>query len=73
MSHGRTVSRTTRGGIVIHEFLRELADHLETDEELDVQTAGFMKCRSPVLAKRYIVRDGEVLHADLSSLEPING
>lgn len=32
----------------------------------------FTKCRFPVLAKRYVVRDGEVLHADLSSLEPIN-
>lgn len=59
------------GGIVTHEFLRELADHLKAEEELDIQTAGFTKCRFPVLAKRYIVRDGEVLHADLSSLESI--
>jgi hypothetical protein len=29
------------GGIVTHEFLRELATHLETGEELDIQTAGF--------------------------------
>ena len=55
-----------------HEFLRELADHLETDEELDIQTAGFTKCRFPVLAKRYVVRDGDVLRADLSFLEPID-
>ena len=60
------------GGIVTHEFLRELADHLEVNEELDIQTAGFTKCRFPVLAKRYVVRDGEVLHADLSSPEPID-
>jgi len=60
------------GGIVTHEFLRELADHLEADEELDIQTAGFTKCRFPILAKRYVIRDGEVLHADLSSLEPID-
>ena len=39
------------GGIVTHEFLRGLADHLETDEELDVQTAGFTKCHFAVLAK----------------------
>ena len=60
------------GGIVTHEFLRELADHLEADEEFDIQTAGFTKCRFPVLAKRYVVRDGEVLHADLSSPGPID-
>ena len=60
------------GGIVTHEFLRELSNHLEADEEFDIQTAGFTKCRFPVLAKRYVVRDGEVLHADLSSLDPID-
>jgi hypothetical protein len=60
------------GRIVTHEFLRELADHLEADEELDIQTAEFTKCRFPVLAKRYVVRDGEVLHTDLSSPEPID-
>ncbi|ELY72070.1 hypothetical protein C487_19693 [Natrinema pallidum DSM 3751] len=43
-----------------------------THEELDIQTAGFTKCRFPVLAKRYVVRDGEVLHADLSSPDPID-
>ena len=59
------------GGIVTHEFLQTLADYLEADEELDIQTAGFTKCRFPVLAKRYVVRDGEVLHADLNSPEPI--
>ena len=55
------------GGIVTHEFLRTLAWHLEADEESDIQTAGFTKCRFPILAKRYVVRDGEVLHAELSS------
>ena len=50
-----------------HEFLRELADHLEANEEFDIQTAGFTKCRFPVLAKRYVVRHGEVLQVDLSS------
>ena len=60
------------GGIVTHEFLWAPADHLEADEELDIQITGFTECRLPVLAKRYVVRDGEVLHADLSSLEPID-
>nr|WP_081603290.1 MULTISPECIES: hypothetical protein [unclassified Haloferax] len=60
------------GSLVTHEFLRKLANYLEPDEELDIQTAGFTNCRFPVLAKRYVVRDGEVLHADLNSLKPIN-
>ena len=60
------------GGIVTHEFLRELADHLEADQEFDIQTAGFTKCRFPVLAKRYVVRNGGVLHADLSYPDPID-
>jgi len=60
------------GGLVTHEFLRTLAGYLEPNEELDIQTAGFTKCRFPVLAKRYVIRDGEVLHADLSSLDPID-
>ncbi|MFC4552367.1 hypothetical protein [Halorussus sp. GCM10023401] len=60
------------GGLVTHEFLRTLAGYLEPNEELDIQTAGFTKCRFPVLAKRYVIRDGEVLHADLSSLDLID-
>ncbi|MFC4451949.1 hypothetical protein [Halorussus aquaticus] len=60
------------GGLVTHEFLRTLAGYLEPNEELDIQTAGFTKCRFPVLAKRYVIRDDEVLHADLSSLDPID-
>ena len=60
------------GGVVTHEFLRTLADYLQPDEELDIQTAGFTKCRFPVLAKRYIIREGEVLYADLSAPEPID-
>jgi len=32
---------------------------------------GYTKCRFPVLAKRYVVRDGEVLYADLSTLKTI--
>ncbi len=61
------------GGFVTHEFLRKLANYLEPGEELDIQTAGYTKCRFPVLAKRYTVRDGEILHADLSALDPIDG
>lgn len=60
------------GGIVTHEFLRTLAGYLESGEELDIQTAGYTKCRFPVLAKRYVVREGDVLHADLSGLKPID-
>ncbi|KAA9396284.1 hypothetical protein Har1130_19695 [Haloarcula sp. CBA1130] len=41
-------------------------------QELDTQTAGFTKCCFSVLAKRYIDRDGEVLHADISSPDPID-
>jgi len=41
------------GGIVAHEFLRELADHLKADEELDIQIAGFTKCRFPVQQVSY--------------------
>ncbi|MBC9987940.1 MULTISPECIES: hypothetical protein [Haloferax] len=59
-------------GIVTHEFLRKLAGYLEVDEELDIQTAGFTKCRFPVLAKRYVIRDGEVLYANLNSSDPID-
>jgi hypothetical protein len=47
-------------------------DRIGSDEEFDIQTAGFTKCRFPVLAKRYVVRDGEVLHADLNSPDPID-
>ncbi|MDR5657800.1 hypothetical protein RH831_11520 [Halodesulfurarchaeum sp. HSR-GB] len=60
------------GGIVTHEFLRQLAEYIDGDQEIDIQTAGYTKCRFPVLATRYVVRDGEVLHADLSGLDPID-
>ncbi|WP_135823172.1 MULTISPECIES: hypothetical protein [Halobacteriales] len=59
------------GGIVTHEFLRQLAEYIDGDQELDIQTAGYTKCRFPVLAKRYVIRNGEVLHADLTGLDPI--
>lgn len=59
------------GGMVTHELLWDLADYVAEDEEFDIQTAGFTKCRFPVLAKRYVVRPGEVLHADLDTLEPV--
>jgi hypothetical protein len=58
---------------VTHDLLRELANYLKSDEEFDIQTAGFTNCRFPVLAKRYLVRDGKVLHTDLSSPDPIDG
>jgi hypothetical protein len=60
------------GGEATREFLWALAAYIDEDEELDIQTAGFTKCRFPVLATRYVVRPGEVLHADLGSLEPLD-
>jgi len=48
-----------------------LAGYLKSGEELDIQTTGYTKCRFPVLAKRYVVREGDVLHANLSNLKPI--
>ncbi|SFL64378.1 hypothetical protein SAMN04487950_4475 [Halogranum rubrum] len=60
------------GGVMTQEFLRTLADYLQPDEELDIQTAGFTKCRFPVLATRYVIREGEVMYADLSAPEPID-
>ncbi|MCW8173339.1 hypothetical protein D8S78_21010 [Natrialba swarupiae] len=50
-----------------HEFLRTVVGYLEPNEELNIQTAGFTKCRFPALTKRYVLHDGEVLHADLCS------
>lgn len=43
----------------------------ESEEELRQQIAGYTKCRFPVHAQRYVVRENEVLHADLGSLNPI--
>jgi len=62
-----------KAGQRTHEFLRTLAAYVEEGDELDIQTAGFTKCRFPVLASRYVVRDGDVLQADLRTLEPIKG
>ncbi len=59
-------------GPVTHEFLRSLTDYIEEGEEFDIQSAGFTKCRFPVYASRYLLRDGEVLHADLNRAEPID-
>lgn len=55
-------------GEATHELLHALTAYVEEDE-LDIQTAGFTKCRFPVLASRYVVRDGEVLYAGLDGLE----
>ena len=59
-------------GIATRSFLRQLSKYIAPDVELDIQTAGFTKCRFPILAKRYVVRDGEVLHTDLGGLELID-
>ena len=47
------------GGERTEEFLRELASYIATDETLDIQTAGFTKCRFPVLASRCVGRRTE--------------
>lgn len=60
------------GATVTRHWLRELSEYIVPGGELDIQTAGFTKCRFPVLAKRYVVRHGEVLHTDLSGLKPID-
>ena len=59
------------GGLATHEFLRKLTNYLEPGEEFDIQTAGYTKCRFPVLAKRYVIREGGVLYADLSEPSPV--
>lgn len=48
-----------------HEFLFALAEYVADGEEFDIRTVGHEKCRYPVLASRYAVRSGEVLHANL--------
>ena len=58
-------------GIATRSFLQQLSEYIAPDEELDIQTAGYTKCRLPVYAQRYVVRENEVLHADLGSLEAI--
>ncbi len=56
---------------VTREFLWKLAEYIEEDDELDIQSAGFTKCRYPVHACRYVIRNGTVLHADLGGLEAL--
>ncbi|WP_224332196.1 hypothetical protein [Haloprofundus halobius] len=56
------------GGLITHAFLRKLANSLKLGEELDIQTAGYTKCQLPVLAKRCVIREGDILYADLSGL-----
>ena len=58
-------------GIVTREFLWELAEYVAEGEELDIQIAGFTKCRFPMHAQRWVVRPEEVRQADLSGHKPI--
>lgn len=54
------------------EFLSELANYIGPDEKLDIQSAGFTKCRFPVHAQRYVIQNGKVLNTDLGDgLSPI--
>ena len=55
-------------GIATHAFLRTLSEYIAPDADLDIQTAGYTKCRFPVLAQRFVIQDGEIFHADLSHL-----
>ena len=56
-------------GIATHEFLDDLSEYIALDGELNIQTAGYTKCRFPVHAQRYVVRKNEVLHANLGGFE----
>lgn len=59
------------GGEVTREFLWKLAEYIEDGDELDIQSAGFIKCRHPVHACRYIVRPDELLYANLGELDSL--
>ena len=59
-------------GIATRSFLRDLSEYIAPNAELDIQTAGYIKCRFPVHAQRYVVRENEVLHAELEGLDPID-
>lgn len=58
-------------GLKTRDLLRELANYIAEDEELDIQSARFTKCRYPMYATRYIVRPTEILQADLHSPTPL--
>ena len=60
-------------GIATRSFLHKLSEYIASDAELDIQTAGYTKFRFPVYAQRYVVREDEILHSDLGSLETIDG
>ena len=59
-------------GVATRSFLRQLSEYITPDAEFGIQTAGYTKCRFPVHAQRYVVRENEVLHADLGSLEAVD-
>ena len=59
-------------GIATHGFLRDLSEYIAPDGKLDIQTAGYAKCRFPVHAQRYVVQENEVLHANLQCLDAID-
>ena len=52
-------------GLVTEAFLSELAEYICEDEELNIQAAGFTKCRYPPYAVRYIVRSDGFVRVDL--------
>jgi hypothetical protein len=62
------------GNIVTHEFpLRSLAEYLKPDEDFDIQTAGFTKCRFPVLAKLSVIATVRCCTRTRFPPQPIDG
>ena len=59
-------------GVRTHDLLRDLAGYIAEGEELDIQSAGFTKCRYPMYTARYVVRPNEILQADLHSPTPLS-
>ena len=58
-------------GVQTHDLLRDLAAYIAEGEELDIQSAGFTKCRYPMYATRYVLRPTEILQADLHTPTPL--
>ncbi|GGN24082.1 hypothetical protein GCM10009021_27230 [Halarchaeum nitratireducens] len=56
----------------VHAFRLARIERKSTDKSQGLTQRRLTKCRFPILKKQYLVRDGEVLHADLSSPDPID-
>ena len=60
------------GGPVTEAFLAALAEYICEGEELDIQAAGFTKCRYPPYAVRYIVRSDGLVRVDLDGWQRLS-